>query len=262
LKGYIFDIKRFALHDGPGIRTTIFMVGCPLSCIWCHNPESLREIPSDENYSNDSNCDVEKRFKVTEHSTFTLFDEIKKDGIFYEESGGGVTFSGGEPLNQVDFLEGVAALCKYNDITVVMDTSGFASFDAIERIYEWTDIFNYDLKVIDDTLHKKFTGVSNQQIISNLLKLTEMGNKVRLRIPLIPDFTDTEKNLNELIEFIYKLNNVNGIDLLPYNILAESKYKRLNKESEIKNITVQSDDRLNEIKELFKPFDFEVKLRG
>jgi pyruvate formate lyase activating enzyme len=111
-------------------------------------------------------------------------------------------------------------------------------------------------------LHKKFTGVSNQQIISNLLKLTEMGNKVRLRIPLIPDFTDTEKNLNELIEFIYKLNNVNGIDLLPYNILAESKYKRLNKESEIKNITVQSDDRLNEIKELFQPFDFEVKLRG
>ncbi len=262
LKGYIFDIKRFALHDGPGIRTTVFMVGCPLSCIWCHNPESLRELPTENSFAAGNSCNVDNNFIITEHSITSLYKEIQKDFVFYEESGGGVTFSGGEPLNQVDFLEGVAALCRYNDIPVVMDTSGYAPYESIERIYEWTDQFNYDLKIIDDELHKKFTGASNSTILSNLKRLTGTGDKVRIRIPLIPGLTDTEKNLNEIIDFIMSLKHVKGVDLLPFNILSESKYKRLNKTLPLDNVTVQTDERLDEIKNLFHSFNFEVNLRG
>lgn len=266
MNGIVFDIKKFALHDGPGIRTTVFLKGCPLDCWWCHNPESIRKLPEriDVVPMNHSNkvCAQESELFGKEYSVEEVFAEIKKDQVFYDESGGGVTFSGGEPLVQNVFLKEILSECKSAGIHTAVDTSGYAGSNLFEGIYNITDIFLFDLKIIDEEIHKKYTGVSNRVILNNLRILTEKGDKVILRIPLIPEITDTEKNLSEIAEFLMGLDNIRKIDLLPYNEIAESKYKRLNKPSRIGNLKTQDEDKLNKIKSYFGSSRFEVSLRG
>ncbi len=266
MTGIVFDIKRFALHDGPGIRTTVFMKGCPLRCWWCHNPESIREIPESIkakslNSSVNDYCEEEEIFGKS-YSTQDLLNEIRKDKIFYDESGGGVTFSGGEPLVQNSFLEEMLKLCKEDEINTVVDTSGYANYKLFESIYDYTDIFLYDLKLMDDELHKKFTNVSNKTILQNLERLTERGNKVVIRIPLIPNISDTTENLSQVSQFISTLKNIRRIDLLPYNKIAESKYKRLNKPSKLGELVSQSEEELETIKSKFDSLNIEVTIRG
>ena len=198
-----------------------------------------------------------KEFSVEE-----IFTEIQKDRLFYDESGGGVTFSGGEPLIQNEFLTEILSECKSAGIHTAVDTSGYAGGNLFSRIYELTDIFLFDLKIIDEELHRKFTGVSNKLILDNLRSLTEKGNKVILRIPLIPGITDTEKNLSDLSDFLVNINNIRKIDLLPYNEVAESKYKRFNKPSRLGNLRTQDEDKLNKIKTYFGDSRFEVSIRG
>ncbi len=266
MNGIIFDIKKFALHDGPGIRTTIFFKGCPLDCWWCHNPESIRKLPEKikVNSVNPSgkSCELAEEIFGKEYSVDDLVNEIKKDQIFYEESGGGVTFSGGEPLLQLKFLNEVLKCCKSIGIHSAVDTSGYVNESSFNRIYDYTDIFLFDLKLIDNELHQKYTGVSNKLIVNNLKALTEMGDKVIIRIPLIPGITDTEKNLSDLAVFIMKLKNINKIDLLPYNEIAKSKYKRFNKPSRLGDLKTQDEEQLNEIKNYFGDLDLEVSVRG
>ncbi len=266
MTGIVFDIKRFALHDGPGIRTTVFMKGCPLRCWWCHNPESIREIPESIkakslNSSVNDYCEEEELFGKS-YSTQDLLNEIRKDKIFYDESGGGVTFSGGEPLIQNSFLEEMLKLCKEDEINTVVDTSGYANYKLFESIYDYTDIFLYDLKLMDDEFHKKFTNVSNKTILQNLERLTERGNKVVIRIPLIPNISDTTENLSQVSQFISTLKNIRRIDLLPYNKIAESKYKRLNKPSKLGELVSQSEEELETIKSKFDSLNIEVTIRG
>ena len=265
-KGIIFDIKKFAIHDGPGIRTTVFLKGCPLRCWWCHNPESFREFPAAIAQKDNLNLQeksIHSNFSAgVEYSVNELKEEIKKDIIFYDESGGGVTFSGGEPMMQVNFLGEILRECKKMEISTAIDTSGYAESDAFESVYPLTDIFLFDLKLIDNRDHLKYTEVSNEIILNNLRLLAGKGNKVVIRIPLIPGITDTEKNLNEIAAFVKKLPYVMKIDLLPYNIFTESKYNRLNTKPRLGKLETQTEEELQNIKSFFDSFGFRVTLRG
>jgi pyruvate formate lyase activating enzyme len=266
LNGLVFDIKRFALHDGPGIRTTVFLKGCSLRCWWCQNPESIREYPETfqvKSISATFNKECEENIIFGKHfSVEDLMDELIKDRVFYDESSGGITFSGGEPLIQYKFVSECLKECKLSGLQTAVDTSGYVPFVTFENIYEYTDIFLYDIKLIDDTEHKKFTDVSNELILNNLKELTNLGNKVVVRIPLIPEITDTQKNLSDIAAFIARLKNVQQIDLLPYNKISENKYKRFKRTSSLGELETQSQEKLLEIKSLFDNLNINVSLRG
>jgi pyruvate formate lyase activating enzyme len=263
MKGYVFDIKRFAIHDGPGIRTTVFLKGCPLNCWWCHNPESIRKVPSNSGLNeNIPNCQNSADIKVVEYSVDKLFEEIQKDTIFFDESRGGVTFSGGEPLIQIYFLSEILVKCRTNGISTIVDTSGYVPYESFQLILDNTDLFLYDLKLMKDEDHQKYTGVSNKLILDNLKKLNENEVNLRVRIPLIPDITDTYENLDAIGDYVSTFTNYRSIDLLPYNKLAEDKYRRLNQKSKLGKLETQSDDKLINIKERLESFGLEVKLKG
>jgi len=256
--GYIFDIKKFAIHDGPGIRTTIFLKGCPLKCWWCHNPESLKEINNCTlNNCEDSISNITKKYSVDD-----LLDIILKDQIFYDESGGGVTFSGGEPLIQVDYLIKVLSECKKNYITTTVDTCGHVPTESFKKVHKNTDLFLYDLKLFDDELHKKYIGVSNELIKTNLEYLYSVNANFRIRVPLIPGITDTEENLSSISNYLLKFNKVIPMDLLPYNKLSEDKYRRLNQEARLGSLVTQTDKKLIEIKNFVKSFGINAELNG
>lgn len=228
-KGVVFDIKRYALHDGPGIRTTVFLKGCPLHCWWCHNPEGILEFPQEVvKFKGAEKAGTE--IIGREMTVDQLMEEIEKEVVFYDQSGGGVTFSGGEPLMQLDFLKEMLTVCKQKDIHTAVDTSGYVSFDRIESIKPEVDLFLYDLKIMDSDLHQKYTGSDNHLIIKNLKILDKRGIKTIIRFPIIPGITDTKNNVNEMMEFLKHFKNINEIDLLPYHRFAEKKYLRLNLE--------------------------------
>ena len=264
--GIVFDIKKFALHDGPGIRTTVFMKGCPLNCWWCHNPESIRKLPEKIAVNSlnpfEKNCSADEELLGRKYSADELLSEILKDKIFYDESAGGVTFSGGEPLLQYKFLSEVLRECRQNGINTAIDTSGYISINYFNSVYDFTDYFLFDLKLIDDDLHKKYTGVSNKLILSNLKILAERGEKVVIRIPLIPGITDTKENLSQISDYISKFKNINRVDLLPYNEFAESKYRRFNKPSRFGKLITQDEESLNEIKSYFNNTELNISIRG
>lgn len=249
MKGNIFDIKKFAIHDGPGIRTTVFLTGCPLNCWWCHNPESLRKV----NSPNETTKEVSVEYVIK---------EIEKDIIFYDESGGGATFSGGEPLVQFDFLYELLANCKKLGIHTSIDTSGYAPFEKFEKIIDLVDLFLFDIKMIDEEMHKKYTGVANKLILENLNKITAYKNKVIVRIPLIPNVTDTKENLDKLVKYISTLKNIIKIDLLPYNKIGEAKYARFDQELRLGKLEIQSEVKLEEIKSNFDSLGIETSFRG
>lgn len=199
----------------------------------------------------------------THYSPEALIKIILRDRIFFEQSGGGVTFSGGEPLIQHDFLFETLIRCKEEELHTALDTTGYADFSLIEKVYEYVDLFLYDIKLIDDDEHKKYTDVSNQIIIENIVKLSKMGNKIAIRIPLIPGITDTQKNLVATAEFLQKLPTINKIDLLPYNKIMESKYDRFNKELKLDKLPMYTDSELEEIRtKYFHFFGNSVNIRG
>lgn len=259
----IFDIKKYAVHDGPGIRTTIFFSGCPLNCLWCHNPEALFEKNQNSDaISSNSICQGKDQKIIKDYSVDELMTEILKDEIFYDQSGGGVTFSGGEPMLFYHFLKKILTKCKVRGINTAVDTSGFVQIESFEEIYSLVNYFLYDLKIIDSEKHIHFTGVDNSLILENLKILSGLGSKIRIRIPLIPSITDTESNINDLIRFISKLNNIISIDLLPYNKISEDKYKRLKVERLIPKLTAQTDEELFKLKTQFENTGFPVNIRG
>lgn len=232
LKGLIFDIRRFSVHDGPGIRTTVFFKGCPLECGWCHNPESRHPGPEVSEKILPLDGYAHKTTEVTGQwmTVAELFSEIRRDALFYDQSEGGVTFSGGEPFMQPGFLKAILSECKEAGIQTAIDTSGYAGFTDILEAGELTDLFLYDLKLADDEDHLKYTGVSNTSIIDNLRYLLSAGKPVQIRIPIVPGITGTQKNINGLINLIHQLNRtpLRGISLLPYHTLGQRKYHRFN----------------------------------
>lgn len=267
MKGLVFDIKRYAIHDGPGIRTTVFLKGCPLNCWWCHNPESCVLAPEKMPDALNRACwDLpnrqEKDLLGREVSENEIMPVIEKDVAYFDESGGGVTFSGGEPLMQPDFLFALLSRCKEREIHTAIDTSGYADWKIFKKILPLTDLFLYDLKLMDDELHLRYTGVSNKIILSNLKNLSRMKKNSIIRVPAIPGITDTPENLNSVIHFIRSLGNIQRVDLLPYNPIGEEKYRRFQKKFQLGNLTTQSENEMQSLKRRFELSGFQTTIGG
>ncbi len=264
MNGTIFDVKHFAIHDGPGIRQTIFFKGCPLNCWWCHNPES--QNPKPEKYTRIDKLDgKEYKKEVTagyQISVDDLFTVISEDKIFYKESDGGVTFSGGEPLFQNKFLYQILQKCKNNNIHTTVDTSGFSSQKVIAKIATVTNLFLYDLKIIDNSLHKKYTGVSVHQILENIQFLDSINANIIIRFPVIPGITNTRKNISDIKNFIKTLKNIRQIDILPYHNISRSKYKRLNMEYKMGDELALPNSEINTLKREFEKLGLKVQIGG
>ena len=267
IEGTIFDIKKFAVHDGPGIRTTVFFKGCPLNCLWCHNPESRNGLPeticvrSYDSVTGNKDYMKQRRFgKIV--SVDEVMKEVLQDEIFYDQSGGGVSFSGGEPLFQIDFLQALLQACKDNRLETAVDTSGFAEWGDFEKIINLVDLFLYDIKIMDEQKHIAYTGVSNEKILSNLKQLAEKNCRISLRIPLIPGITDGDENLSEIKSFIEQLDGIEEICLLPYNRLGEDKFRKFGLGYEPGSLLPQEQDFLNKTAETFRSGRYRVKIGG
>lgn len=258
--GTLFRIKKFALHDGPGIRTTLFLKGCPLSCPWCHNPEGIDPRPQILSRCPSSGKGHEKVGRVM--AADALMGEIEKDLIFYDESGGGVTFSGGEPLFQPQFLESILALCNQREIHAALDTSGFAPAGVVDRMLPRLQLILFDLKVMDADRHRRLTGVSNRIILENLQRIDASGTPLRIRVPLIPGMTDDADNLEAIVRFAGSLQSVQGVDLLPFHRTGAAKYRRLAIADPMAARVPPSIERVDAIKNQFESEGFDVTVGG
>jgi len=264
----VFNIMRYCLHDGPGIRTVVFLKGCPLRCTWCHNPEGIdrhsqiafiesRCIACGECFiacpemavEHTGNqfhivdelckgcgtcvdtCYADARQLVGKEMTVgAVLAEVEKDVVYYEESGGGVTFSGGEPFLQHRFLSSLASAAKKRRIHTAVETSGFTSPQVLEDATEYMDLFLYDVKLMDDKRHQEYTGVSNVLILENLKRLSSRGARIIVRMPVIPGVNDDEENIRMLAHFLTTKTSVNDVHLLPFHTIGRDKYQRIGKE--------------------------------
>lgn len=265
VKGIIFDIKRYAIHDGPGIRTTVFLKGCAANCWWCHNPESqsleIEKIKRQNLFDGQVFEEEERVGKVM--TANQVMSEIGKDRVFYDESGGGVTFSGGEPLIQPDFLRELLIQCQNKGIHTTMDTSGYATEDVFRSVIPYVDLFLYDLKFIDDKRHQKYTGVSNELILNNLKILINSTKKTILRFPVIPGITNTEDNIEQIIDFVVHLNcDEIEMDILPYHKIARHKYEKLQKEYLMGGTNPPSEEEMLNLKKRLEFAGFRVNIGG
>ena len=266
MEALIFDVKRFAVHDGPGLRTTIFFKGCPLSCLWCHNPESQSfniEVCKVERKVGDRTTSYDKEMGYFS-SVESLMDIIRKDSLYFEESGGGVTFSGGEPMMQIDFLLAVLKKCKEADIHTAVDTSGFASWDNFQKIMPYTDLFLFDIKHIDSEKHRLLTGVDNSVILDNLSKITNLGKKVWIRIPAIPTCNTDDNSINSIIHFIAQLKSdaISQINILPFHKLANHKYSNLGLQNCLTGINEPTNDEIQILKQKFEILRIPILTKG
>ncbi len=265
--GLITKIQRFSVHDGPGIRTTVFFKGCPLSCTWCQNPENITSHPEILYFhTNCIECKTcievcpnhcfswEERIKFKSDncnqcgvcledcpvsalkwsskkiSSRKILEEVMRDKAFYDISGGGITLSGGEPLHQIEFCQDIVSRSKALGLHITLDTSGYVANEKLKKIIPFIDLFLYDIKFIDDDLHEKYTGKSNGIILENFQKLCEAKKCIVVRVPLIPRITDSEKNLLQIKNFVQNCKRQIEIDYIPFNSLMAQKYHLLGKE--------------------------------
>ncbi|MBR3848704.1 MAG: glycyl-radical enzyme activating protein, partial [Oscillospiraceae bacterium] len=217
LKATIFDIQRSSFHDGPGIRTTVFFKGCNLACAWCHNPESQSFLKETLNFP-DKTTPCGRDYTADE-----VFETVLRDELFYEASGGGVTFSGGECMLQLDFLLEILKKCKEHGLHTAVDTAGNVPWESFEKVLPFTDLFLYDIKTMDDSLHKKYTGVGNGLILENLSRLFKSGAKIWIRIPVICGINDSEEEMQKICTFLNAIGIPEAVELLPYHALGEGK---------------------------------------
>jgi pyruvate formate lyase activating enzyme len=297
VKGRIFDIKKFAVHDGPGIRTTVFFKGCPLKCWWCHNPESIRPKPELVLFENKCiHCNecfqvcLQKAHEklqdgsriyhqelcilcgecvevcyaealVMEGREVTVEEvmiELRKDLPFYENSGGGITLSGGEPTLQGKFILALLKQCKAESLHTAMDTCGQTQWKTFEKLLPYVDLVLYDLKHMDRVEHKIHTGVSNELIRENLKKIDACDVPIEIRIPIIPGINDAKENILRTTQFLIGIKNIRRVELLPYHNLGESKYRRLGMEYQLNNLKSPDKEQMNEIVEWMRPSGLEV----
>ena len=282
-KAVVFNIMRYSIHDGPGIRTTVFFKGCPLSCKWCHNPESINRQPQNVFNSqkcincghcggngDDKNCgEAEIKNCPTgaretigyDISLPELMKEINKDRLFYEQSGGGVTFSGGEPFCQAQFLLAVLESCRQDYINTAIDTSGFCDTASIMEAAKIANYFLYDVKFIDSAKHEKYCGVPNDIVLENLRYLAETNTNLLIRIPLIPTVNDDMAEMTAIFKFIEGFKNITLVHLLPYHNIHTDKYRKIGKQYELSEIPGDESQNINEIKNLFAS-KFKTRIGG
>ena len=245
----IFDIQRNSFVDGPGIRTTVFFKGCNLRCAWCHNPESqsfrkeilfykekctgcgaCRGLTAEDTLFRCPNS--AKEICGREYTVDAVAQEILKDKLFYEASGGGVTFSGGECMLQIDFLEEILKVCKHHGLHTAVDTAGHVPYAYFERIAAYTDLFLYDLKCFSPELHRQYTGEGNERILENLRRLLGAGVPLLVRIPIIPTVNDRPEELEKIRNFLAGCPRLPQVELLPYHALGRYKYAALGKQAQ------------------------------
>lgn len=261
----IFDIKRFAVHDGPGIRTTVFLKGCPLACLWCHNPESqsmdLHRVKVEQKL-NGKSMYREKTYGA-DMDVDELLQAVLRDRVFYEESGGGVTFSGGEPLMQTEALLPLLSACKKEGLHITLDTSGQASREDFDRVLKHVDLFLYDLKNMDAGLHRKHTGVDNLRILENADFLLERGASLTFRIPVVPGVNTSDGEREALRIFLEeRAAHLEEIHLLPYHRIADHKYRMLGMEPPSREIVEPGEDSLEDWKDYFGQTGLKVCIGG
>ncbi len=300
IRGMIFDIERFAVHDGPGIRTVVFLKGCPLRCLWCHNPESIRKmqelfffesrcidcgncfevcatgahkISNGEHIIDRALCNVCGRCaRVCDAEALTIvgkrmtvgevITEVEKDRTFYETSGGGVTLSGGEPAYQKEFSLALLKECKEGDLHTVIDTSGYVREGILKGLLEYVDLVLYDLKCLDPDKHLKFTGVPNELILNNAKVITDIGKAVIFRAPIVPGYNDSDEDIRRLGEFVENLKGDPKIELLPYHRLAEDKYRRLGRPYPLKGLLSPKKEHMEKLADDLRSYDIEVLIGG
>jgi pyruvate formate lyase activating enzyme len=262
---YVFKIQRYCLHDGPGIRTTLFFQGCPLSCAWCHNPESqamgvaLNPMEAVTQAALGSDNPFGELVE-------TLVREIEKDVIFYDESGGGVTFSGGEPLSRPDLLLALVAACRDRGIHTCLDTSGFAPFNILRSIATAVDLVLFDIKIMANKDHLALTGQPVGLVLENLKKLSllQVNKKqvnLKLRFPLIPTMTDTLENMDQILAFLTQETRFRQIHILPFHATGQAKYERL-KRNYVKQINPPTDEQVEKVRLKFEAGGFKTMIGG
>jgi len=289
--GLVFDIQRYSIKDGPGLRVLVFIKGCPLRCLWCSNPESQTsqtEILYDEKRCYEcGQCVIacqtkaliqDSRGKVSHDylncrlcgscieacpskarkwagrwiTVAELMREIERDLPFFRRSGGGVTLGGGEPMSQPEFVERILKACKEQNIHTSIETCGYAPWEVLKRLANYTDLFFYDLKQIDPDLHKQWTGVSNQVILRNLEELGTIHSQIVVRYPLIPGVNDSDPDILALIKFIRGFKTIHKVEISPYHRYGELKYSLLGRQYPMQGVQTLPEKRVNEVLALIR----------
>lgn len=296
VKGVVFDIQRFSISDGPGIRTTVFLKGCNLKCLWCHNPESqhldqeiqffanrcigcgkcievcpygAHEVRNGERIFRRGLCRkcgrcVESCYAGAlvmagrQMTVEEVLNEVMKDRDLYRISNGGVTFSGGEPLLQTEFLKALLIECKNQGLHTAVDTAGHVAWKEFEAVMPYVDLFLFDIKVVDEQTHIKATGVGNHRILENLRKLA-WSSEIWIRVPIVPGINDSEKEMEDIALILNRLEGVKLIELLPYHRLGENKYASLGRE--FTRFEVPSDKHMSRLADVLKRRGFEVNCK-
>jgi len=301
MKGLVYDIQRFAIHDGPGIRTLVYMKGCPLKCLWCSSPQTQKF--STEILYTESKCEKclrcvdecpkkaiifsdKEKIKIDRKLCNTcgqcveicpnqalkligdqitveeLFQDVMKDSNFYRRSDGGVTIGGGEPTMQHEFVADLLKKCKETYVHTAMETCGYVKWEDLEKILEYIDLLYFDIKHMDSRIHKELTGVSNELILENARKASKM-RPIIIRIPLIPGRNDSEENLLNTAKFAAELGeNLLRIDLLPYHEFGTRNYEQLGREYGLKDVEPPSEDYMINLKKLVESCGVKVQIGG
>ena len=298
--GLVFNLQRYSIHDGPGIRTTVFLKGCPLCCAWCHNPEGMSPRPEivvvESRCAGCGECRRACPFGVslggegalpTHHEQCQLcgacveacptgarqmigrtmnvpevLQEILKDRLFYESSGGGVTFSGGEPLLQPHFLCALLEACRTHRLHTALDTTGFGCTEHLLAAAALSDLVLYDLKVFDETRHRTLTGVSNRGIRENLKALDRVHRNVWIRLPVVPGFNDDLAELKQIADFVAGLRSVTLVNLLPFHRTALHKWQRLGLVHSLEGVQAPSAEFMERAAETFGRMGLKTKAGG
>lgn len=296
-KGIVFNIQRFCVHDGPGIRTTVFFKGCPLRCRWCHNPEAMGHQPvlaftpkhcaacgacadacDGRVHAVVEGAHLLDRIRCRacgqcveacprqaleligrEVTAAEVMKSVEKDREFYESSAGGVTFSGGEPLLQLDYLLALLDACRAKGLRTAVDTAGDVPFERLKRAAERTDLLLYDVKCMDDATHRRATGSGNARILKNLARIADGSVDIHIRIPVIPSINDTEENMAATAAMLRPLRGIRLVQLLPFHKLGEGKYHGLDMAYAAADFDMLPKGRLEELAQVFRAAGLEVK---
>jgi pyruvate formate lyase activating enzyme len=293
--GIIFNTQRFSIQDGPGIRTTVFLKGCPLRCLWCSNPESQNffpEVVHSDFLCNSCGCCLEVcelqaisfthkgkgvkinrkicnrcgkcvdacipkaiKFYGREMTVDEVFQEVVRDQEFYQDSGGGVTVSGGEPLSQPDFVSALFKQCQSVNIHTCIETCGYAENGVWEKVLPHTDLLLFDVKLIDRSEHRRVTGKSNDKILNNLRFVATTGVPFIIRIPIIPSINNSEENITDIARYVTGLKGLREVNFMPYHRLGMSKYKMLDRRYSLSTLTPLKESQLEGLVKTVKSFN-------